>query len=377
MKFPRLASLLLILALALTAVPMPVFAQAEPPAGNAMATGMVTGRIINQNDPSKPAGELDVMLHVLDKDLNQLTMLHSQSTEDGAFAFQNVPVAPGEQFAAMATYEDARYTSQLVPVEDGQAIAQIELPVYESTTDLSKVEIERAQYIFNPAPDGLELKEILYLSNLGDRTVKEGIQIPGNNEVKAAAQFPLPEYADFVYFTPQTEGRFYTFPGGFADLDPLVPGRMISKLEVNYVLPYSNPFTVHFATPLFTERAEFFLARDSGVALQSERLAGPEPLPANNGQLYDGYRLEKLQAGEGFDLTFEGALQVAEEEDSQPAPSALTHPPLLALGTGAGGIGLFAVGIFLWARSSQVAEEEPEDETGSEGQNIESHELEE
>ena len=162
MKLSRPSAFLLILALASTAILAPVYAQAEPPAGNAPATAEVSGQIVNINNPSKPVGELDVMLHLLDQDLNELNMLHGQSTKDGAFQFEKVPVAPNEQFAAMTTYNGASYTSDLVPLLNGQTAAQVELPVYESTPDLTKVEIERAQYIFNPAPDGLEVKELFF-----------------------------------------------------------------------------------------------------------------------------------------------------------------------------------------------------------------------
>ena len=191
--------------------------------------------------------------------------------------------------------------------------------------------------------------------------------------MKAAVRFPLPESADFIYFNPKTEGRFYTFPGGFANVAPLVPGRIVSKLEVNYFVPYTDPLTIHFEAPLFISRAEFIVAHDSGVTVVGDRLAGPEPLPANNGQLFDGYRLEKLQAGEVFNLTFTGGLQAAQEAE-QPAS---VRPSPLVLALGSTGAGLLAAGIFLWARSKKAGEEEPEDDTGRENLDVEFRDLEE
>ena len=49
----------------------------------------------------------------------------------------------------------------------------LDVPVYETTKDLSNIHVDQMHVLFDVSPDGLETKELYILSNLGDRTVKD------------------------------------------------------------------------------------------------------------------------------------------------------------------------------------------------------------
>jgi len=114
---------LLFFSLLFAAFPARIWAQAGPP-GNSTPTlaptaalqdlpkGVVTGKIINKNDSSKPVDNLEVMLHELDQNQNQLGMLHGKSVQDGSFTIADVPFQVGMGYTAAVLYEGTTYYSR-------------------------------------------------------------------------------------------------------------------------------------------------------------------------------------------------------------------------------------------------------------------------
>ena len=168
-------SYVLLIALAMSALLVhPASAQTDaPPTG---PTGEVTGTIINQNTGKAVAEQLDVMLHILDQNYAEAGMLHEQSTPDGTFLFSDAPFDANLQYAVMATFNGVTYFSDVVPVDTKSMQVIVDVPVYESTSDLTNVQVDQMHVLFNFAEDGMETKEIYILSNAGERTVKDVYQ---------------------------------------------------------------------------------------------------------------------------------------------------------------------------------------------------------
>jgi hypothetical protein len=313
------------------------------------------------------------MLHVLDQDMNQLGMLHGKSIQDGSFKIEDVPFQVGMAYAAAVVYEETTYYSQVAPAEDGITSLNLDVPVYESTTDLSKVLVEQMHVLFSFAQDGMDVKELYVLSNQGNRTVKGAVDVPGNEGVKAAVRFVLPEKADFINFQPQAEDRFMKFPGGFADMASIVPGEMVSQFVVGYLLPYTTPITYQLKTTLAVQRVSFVLPADSGVSLKGEGLGAAEPTAAQDGQLYNLYKLENIPAGQTLDLTFEGKPNIPDSQvDETTSTKTIPFQLPLFLGLGVVGVALIGGGAFWWVRSSRIeVEGGKEDVDGEEtGQSV-------
>ena len=147
----------------------PAFAQAEtPPAG---PVGEIRGTVTNRNTGKVVTESLEVMLHVLDLDLVDKDMLHGQSKPDGTFVFPDVPFDSNTQFAVMATFNGVTYSSKTVPADMTSMQVSIEVPVYETTTNLASVQIDQMHVLFEFSTDGLETKELYMISNTGERTV--------------------------------------------------------------------------------------------------------------------------------------------------------------------------------------------------------------
>ena len=151
-------------------VTQPARAQDEtPPAG---PLGAVRGTVINRNTGQLVKESLEVMLHILDQNLVDKGMEHGQSRPDGTFVFANIPFDENIEFAVMATYDGVTYSSETIAADLSTLEVNIEMPVYETTTDLATIQIDQMHILFESSPDGLETKELYIFSNTGDRTVK-------------------------------------------------------------------------------------------------------------------------------------------------------------------------------------------------------------
>jgi hypothetical protein len=126
-----------------------------PPVDSIAPDGVISGYIVNRTQSTRVFQSIEVMLHVLDQDYAEKGMLHGQSQPDGSFRFEAVPLVPGMFYAVMGIYQGAAYYSDLFPYQTGYKL-NIELPVYDSTSNLSQVLVDQMHVFFNFAADGLK-----------------------------------------------------------------------------------------------------------------------------------------------------------------------------------------------------------------------------
>ena len=344
----RSAFYLLIGLLAVSALSTrPVLAQGEtPPAGS---TGKVMGAIINQNTGKAVAEELDVMLHILDQDFADAGMLHGKSQSDGAFLFTDVPFDANSQYAVMAIFNGVTYFSDTVPADMTSMQVTLEVPVYESTSDLAGVQVDQMHVLFNFAEDGLETREIYVLSNIVERTVKDVYKLEGDRP--ATLKFPLPPGADYIFFKPEDQDRFVKFDGGFADTYPILRGTQSAQIIVSYLIPFSDGGTYSYTTPLSIVLMNFLIEEDANVSLQGKGLAGPEQMTLQDGKSYLTYSYSNLSAGQTVEVSFTGQV------NNQSGKVKNTTIPL-ASGAAFLGMAVIGFGIWWWRRPASDRDEE-------------------
>lgn len=324
-----------------------VFAQTEnPPTG---PTGEVTGTIINRSTGEVVAGQLDVILHVLDMNYAEAGMLHGQSLPDGTFLFVDAPFDTNFQYAVMATFDGVTYFSDVVPVDMTSMRVSVDVPVYESTSDPANVQVDQMHVLFDFAEDGLEAKEIYILSNTGERTVKDVYQL--DVDKTATLEFPLPSDADYIFFKPDDQDRFVQLDGGFADTYPILPGAGSVRIMVNYLTPFSNGRIYTYTAPLNILSMNLLVEEESNVILQGEGLAGPERMVLEDGVAYRVYSYSNLGAGKSMQVSFVGGGETTK------AQSAAVPP--LTVGAAILGLSVMGYGIWWW-RKPVVVESEDE-----------------
>lgn len=355
MKRASLVLVLVLLALSAFGVRF-VAAQTEVPPPPTGPVGQVTGTLVNRNTGKLVSESLEVMLHVLDKDFVDQNMLHAQSGTDGNFLFEDVPFADGLQFAVMTVYEGATYTSDTVPVDMSSLKVTVEVPVYETTPDLSALQVEQMHVLFDLAEDGLETKEIYVVSNPGDRTVKGAYELEDGKS--ATLEFPLPSDADYIFFKPDEQDRFVKLNGGFADTYPIPPGTESTQFMVTYLVPYSGEREYTYTAPMAIAQMNFLLPDQGNLALQGAGLMGPESMSLPNGGSYQMYTYPDLKAGQTVSLTIRG-------KSAEPAAGTKSVNTGIAVSAGILGLLIIGAGLIWWRRNNEVDEEEKEEATGS------------
>ncbi len=346
-----LSAVLLIGAVFLT---RPAFAQTQtPPAG---PTGEVRGTIIDRNTGSRVSTELDVMLHILDKDFTETGMLHGRSQPDGIFIFREVPFDANSQYAVMAIYDGVTYFSDTAPADMTSKKVELEVPVYETTSDPKAVQVDQMHVLFDFAQDGLETKEIYVLSNVGERTVKDAYKL--EQDKSAALKFPLPSDADYIFFKPDDRDRFIKLNGGFADTYPVLPGTQSAQIMVSYLVPYSGERTYSYTAPLNIATMNFLVPEQENVALRGSGLDGPERMTLQDDKAYLVYSYSNLKAGQIISVSIGG------RAESQTKSANTTVP--FAIGAAVLGLVVLGAGVWWWRKSDN--DENESDEEGLENE---------
>ena len=323
----------------------PVLAQTEtPPAG---PTGKVIGTIINQNTGATVTGGMDVMLHILDQDYAEAGMLHGQSQADGTFLFSDVPFDANSHYAVMAIYDGVTYFSDTVPSNMTSLEAEIDVPVYESTSDLMNVQVDQMHVLFGVAEDGLEIKEIYAFSNTGERTVKNVYEL-GSDQF-ATLEFPLPKDADNIFFKPEDKDRFVKLSGRFADTYPILPGTQSSQLMASYLVPYSGKRNYTYTAPINIVRINFLVPDQADISLKGLGLKGPESMTLQNGESYLVYSYTALNAGQTVSVSISG--KTVEAGSNKNANTSI------AIGAALLGFAVLGVGVWWWRSSDDTDEE--------------------
>jgi hypothetical protein len=334
-------------------VTQPVQAQAQPPLAGPL--GAVRGTVINRNTGQLVRESLEVMLHMLDQNLVDKGMEHGQSQPDGHFVFPDIPFDENIQFVVMTTYDGVTYSSETVAADLTTLEVNIEMPVYETTTDLATIQIAQMHILFETSPDGLETKELYFISNTGERTVKDVFDL-GKGKF-AALKFPLPEDADYIFFKPDDQDRFVKLDGAFADTYPVLPGGQASQIMTSYLIPYSGQRQYTYKAPVDVAQINFLLPNRAGIALKGTGLIGPEPTTLQDGTSYQVYSYSNLKAGQTLRLTLNGgaATSTRAERNSN---------NLIAGLAAFLGFGVIGFGLWRWRASESVNVDELNTETG-------------
>jgi hypothetical protein len=312
----------------------PASAQGEDPTPNPSPVDAgitIEGTIVNHNQEGLVPEGLSVMLHAWDQSGADRGMIHGESGPNGLFTLENVVVEPGIFYAAMVVYQNATYLSVPHLAEGDNPLEPFEVEIYESTNDLSGVKID-----------------------LLHRTVANAVTI--NDTSEATIMFSLPEDAASVSFPGSSDGRFVSYLGGFADLQPLVPGEGTGRIFVSYILPYEDGITFTREVPLQAESVNLFIPHQSGLSLDPSDVEYIGVKSSSDGESYEHYSLGSVVAEEKFSITLTGAFEVVDVQPIAPLTDGPTINQEILVGAGLLGIGMIFVGIWWWRREDVEGE---------------------
>jgi len=194
-------------------------------------TASVHGRIVNRKDPGR-AADVPIMLYALSAD-GSPGLGNTRTDEAGRFAFEGISNDPHIVYLVGARYDEVPYGQRFV-FEPGKQSVEIEIPVSEPTTDVSRVRVTESLVKLDWAGSRLLVTQSHRLKNTGEGVVR--IRPDERSGHRAAFRGELPEGAgDFSNVQSGTAGGLEQEQRDVRFWGPVYPGEQ--ELRYQYTLP--------------------------------------------------------------------------------------------------------------------------------------------
>jgi hypothetical protein len=169
--------------------------------------------------------------------------------EEGMYTFEEVPMPEGRAFLANMEVDGVAFSSDIAVVDAETTNMVLILPYYETTTDTSRLVVDRLHLLFEYIePETLRVVEMFIVSNPGDQIVVAA------EEGQPVLEYALPEGATNLQFQDGIVGeRYVEREGGFGDLAVVRTGASQHQVIYSYDLPYSSSLDFNHAVDLPVE----------------------------------------------------------------------------------------------------------------------------
>lgn len=281
--------------------------------------GTVTGRVINGTAGATLPEGLEVSLRAFDTNATHIDSVKTLVAADGSFRFEGIDAGVQAQLEPLILYQDIPYYDDretAIVLSPEQPEANVDITVFENTTDDSAVRIERLHIVFDFAQDRVQVAELYIFSNDGDRTYVGTLE---------GGTIRLTVPSDALEFQPGGDpSRYLTLADGIADTVPIRPGHSTAESVLLYELAYDDGLELNRPMPYDVSKTTIFLPADLGVELSGERIQAGELFPAQGIDLQT-YLAENLNAGERLSMRLAGKPQMSSSATS-PAPRESARP---------------------------------------------------
>jgi mono/diheme cytochrome c family protein len=332
-------------------------------------------------DPLPP--DLPVELHVFSVHGDRLASYNAVAGADGTFTFENVTRAPGDIYFALLKYDGVVQGAQAGRIEGTEETLDLDVTVYETTTDRSSVAITWAQMLINYAPIeefGVEVRLDVELVNTSDRIVVgepvEGQEWTSSVSIELPVQAFGIEPMQAAEGTPRYQIEIVNSVPVLYDTWELRP-EQVHTITVLYYLPYTNSATfdqafgyplmdavvllpndtVKFESDQFADQGEWRY-RVAGSGLRVTELDPNEEIsPADDFTLIQAFDLSKpLKADERLIFSLDGA-PTRTVDVMTPNKAAMTdeNTNVLPFVLAGAGIGILLMAGVLWWRQRGAA----------------------
>ncbi len=214
------------------------FAPPEP-----IELGVISGQVIN-GTTVEPLAEGSVTLRGFTFDLEEIVNQTAELDAEGKFEFTVTDVLPDLVYIADVEYGDLSFNSNADQLTRVNPTLELPVIVYETTTDVSGINIAQLHVIFNLAEGELQVSEF-YVFNNEDTAVFVG---ETGNVDDGVIKISLPAGAENISFQRAFGGFDRFVPAGeviqtetgWSDTIPIQPGTASANLLVSYTLPYED-----------------------------------------------------------------------------------------------------------------------------------------
>ena len=271
---------------------------ASPVMNETQEWGILTGEVVNLSGGELPAG-MEIMLSAFD----QQQLIYTATTaldEEAVYLFEEVEMREDRAFQTSVEFDGAIYGSDTVIVKDGQTAIELPIGVYETTTELSVLWIDRLHYFFEFLDDkNLRVVEVYVISNPGKKA------LIASQSDQPVVGFHLPPGASNLELQNGSLGdRYVATADGFGDTLPVPPGMGNYQVMFSYSVPYSSKLDLVWPVTL-PIKALVILAPEKGMKVKGNDIqdAGMRDIQGMQYQVYEG---SSFSPGEDIKLIITG-----------------------------------------------------------------------
>lgn len=327
----------------------------QPEITNETAPGTVSGVIDNKTGTDLPAN-MKVTLRGYEHDLQnpnaglqEIMTVDGVSENDGTFIFENVEMPEGRIFLAEVPYEGIEYSSDFAIVKSGET--SIILPpvvLYGVTTDTSGLVVDELDIFLTATSDGtFEVLTLYSFRNIGELTIHVEM---GDSQEIPFLKFPAGAQG-MGYEALQDSAPFTITSGGFALIPNQTPYGILAFSSV------ANADEIEISQSLVLPASVVRVFVPDGMEAQSNQItqSGSQDV---QGEIYQSYLANDLQAGDVLNLTISGTPNTAATPVSESGPNRS-----LLIGAAGLGIALILAGAWMYFRDRTIREDEEDDES--------------
>ncbi len=303
----------------------------------------VHGLVINSSGGGIPQ-EFEATMHIV-QDGSENDTLILPVNSDGEFLVEDFPLQADELYFFSVDFQGLSYFSQFY---SGELLADsdlLEIEIYESSQDVSKLEVELINMVFKFHIDGMvQVIEQVVISNNGKYAAAPG---EGGDPL---IQYQLPEGATELIFEQGVLGdRYIVEENGFGDIRAVLPGQNSYQIIFAYLLPYANSLDIEIPLQFATNDLVAFIPQgNTNIDQENFNYAGQQTVQSETFEAYD-YSGE-LEQSKSVNISLSGAHPLE------------TSAIKKLSGDNQFLIGLFALALsvaigWLWYRSSEIKTE--------------------
>ena len=302
-------------------------------------TGSVAVQLINGSGGSTPS-DVPVTLYGFD-DMQNTYSATLTTGANGLYTFSNINMPEGRVFMAGANYASSVYGSDIVTVNPATPELNLQITVYDTTTDISALTADRLHILFDfSQPDVAQVIEVFIISNPSRQAVVSA------NQDHTVVTFPLPAgYSNLQFQDGTLGGRYLEVGQGFADTSTVSPGVGDYTVIFAFQMPYNRK--LDFVQPMsLPTAAVVVMVPEKGVKVISDHLQDGGTINYQD-LTYHKYDGSGLIAGSSLEFTLSGNPNSASAATLFSAGTGQS----LAIGLGVFGVALLVTGFWLYRRN--------------------------
>jgi hypothetical protein len=266
--------------------------------------------VVTNETAGSPASDAEVALTIY-QDSEPLDRRVGWSDARGVCSFQEVPTGLGMAVVATAMNQDMMFSSRPMSLEHAHdAMYQLEIVVYDVSTDTSALSIGTHHLVVRVAPQGLFIDEYLQIINDSDKAVTSEEKTPDGKPAVLKVYLPA-DFKDIIYSKYFQEQALIMTDDGFIDTMAVPPGR--HDAVFTYAVKTETPSVQIIKKAALPTQDLMVFSQLSGASI-----AGlDEPLgqmTINNGSPADYFPSVSLETGDQISFEITG-LSIAQDPD--------------------------------------------------------------